>query len=259
MLQIFEVEESRSDAAVCIVRCVGGQVRPGDRFEGGALLLDRIQLYGREVPEFTPPLSARVLLSGTGVRVLRPWIVIVSDGPRRYGYVGPPEIRAAAAGSSPGRVMRTPEDFTAWVAGQGAADLDEPFTYVVDEGGFLRLAPRRSEHVACAGRGWVRAAGEMAFVRGPGGWEAVETSNQSTGYCPDPDSWPSVAAALDRVGLTHEGRFIHEVVFRRCPACAELNVVRDGEYVCALCGNPLPFHWNPAWAARPLEPERPAS
>ncbi|MFD7324867.1 hypothetical protein ACFV9D_27910 [Streptomyces sp. NPDC059875] len=246
MLQIHEVEANGPDAAVCVVRCVGGLVRPGDRFEGGTLVLDRIELYGREVPEVTPPLSARVRLSGPGVRVLRPWIVIDSAGPRRYGYVGPPEIRAAVAEGSSGRVMRTPEDFTAWVADQTVGDLDEPFTYVVDLDGFLRLAPRRSEHVACAGRGWVRAAGEMAFARGPGGWEAVGTSNQSTGYCPDPDSWPSVAAALDRVGLAHQGRFGHEVVFRRCPACAELNLVREEEYVCAPCGSPLPADWNPA-------------
>nr|WP_137994995.1 hypothetical protein [Streptomyces vilmorinianum] len=172
-------------------------------------------------------------------------MVIASAGPRRYGYVGPPEIRAAVTEGSSGRVMRTPEDFAAWVAARTAGDLDEPFTYVVDEDGFLRLAPRRSEHVACAGRGWVRAAGEMAFVEGPGGWEAAEISNQSTGYCPDPDSWASVAAALARAGLAHPGRFTHEIVFRRCAGCAELNLVREGEYVCALCGAGLPREWNP--------------
>jgi hypothetical protein len=245
MLQIFDVEASGPETTVCVVRCVGGRVRTGDRFEDGALVLDRIELYGREVPELTPPLSAKVRLSGAGVRVLRPWIVIASAGPRRYGYVGPPEIRAAVAEGSSGRVMRTPEDFTAWAAEQAARDLDEPFTYVVDEDGFLRLAPRRSEHVACAGRGWVRGAGEIAFARGPGGWEAVGTSNQSTGYCPDPDSWPAVAAALERAGLAHPGRFSHEIVFRRCVACGALNLVREEEYVCAPCGHPLPRHWHP--------------
>ncbi|MET9373799.1 hypothetical protein ABZX98_06555 [Streptomyces sp. NPDC002992] len=143
MLQIFDVEASGPETTVCVVRCVGGRVRTGDRFEDGALVLDRIELYGREVPELTPPLSAKARLSGAGVRVLRPRIVIASAGPRRYGYVGPPEIRAAVAEGSSGRVMRTPEDFTAWVADQAARDLDEPFTYVVDEDGFLRLAPSR--------------------------------------------------------------------------------------------------------------------
>ncbi|MBA9008040.1 alkyl hydroperoxide reductase subunit AhpF [Actinomadura cellulosilytica] len=29
-------------------------------------------------------------------------------------------------------------------------------------------------------------------------------------------------------------------VFRECPGCAELNVVKDGFYYCAHCDGPLP-------------------
>jgi hypothetical protein len=57
-------------------------------------------------------------------------------------------------------------------------------------------------------------------------------------------SWPAVAAALDRIGVAHLGRFTTEVVFRRCERCGERNVVKDGWFVCAMCGADLPVGWN---------------
>jgi hypothetical protein len=90
----------------------------------------------------------------------------------------------------------------------------------------------------------VLAAGEILFARDAGGWSASEISNQSTGYCPDPDSWPAVAVALDRIGLAHPGDFTHKVIFRRCPSCGQLNIVRDGDFACAVGDNALPAHWN---------------
>jgi hypothetical protein len=42
-------------------------------------------------------------------------------------------------------------DFGGWIVEQPAAELAEPFTFVVGMDGVLRLAPRRSEHVSCAG------------------------------------------------------------------------------------------------------------
>lgn len=120
----------------------------------------------------------------------------------------------------------------------------EPFTFVIDAKGSLRLAPRRSEHVACAGGGVVLSAGEITFAEVPGGWEAVEVSNQSTGYCPEASSWPAVRDALDRAGVAHPGRFTDEYVFRRCPGCGERNVVKDDYFMCAVCDGDLPAVWN---------------
>src|SRR6266542_3004531 len=74
-----------------------------------------------------------------------------------------------------------------------AGELREPFTFVVSLDG----KPRRSEHVDCAAGQPVRAAGEVLFARDGTGWSVSEISNQSTGYCPDPDSWPALAMALD--------------------------------------------------------------
>jgi hypothetical protein len=117
-------------------------------------------------------------------------------------------------------------------------------TFVIDADGHLLVADRRTEHVACAGGQPVLSAGEMFFDLEGDHVEAREVSNLSTGYCPEAESWPEVAAALDRVGLAHPGRFTAEVVFRRCEKCGERNVVKDGWFVCEVCGSDLPRCWN---------------
>lgn len=156
-----------------------------------------------------------------------------------YPYVGPPDLlhRRGPAGFRCG----DPDDFAAWFSTQTPHDLAEPFTYVVATNGCLRLAPRRGEHVACAEGEPVRAAGEIAFT---GAWSASYVTNHSTGYCPDITSWPAVAAALGRLGISHPGAFTPAVIFRRCVDCHEVNVVRDDFYVCVFCEADLPAAWN---------------
>jgi len=158
-----------------------------------------------------------------------------------YEYVGPLDVRLAAAGGPGGVYIRSAADLDGWAASDGDA---EPFTYVVDAAGTLRLAHRRSEHVACAGGAAVRAAGEITLGRDGRGWLVSEVSNQSTGYCPDVTSWPAVASALDRAGLRRPDGFTAAFVFRRCPSCGGTNIVKDGDYTCAVCGADLPRHWN---------------
>ena len=70
----------------------------------------------------------------------------------------------------------------------------------------------------------------------------TEISNQSTGYCPAPDSWPAVAAALGCIGIGHPDDFTNKVTFRVCPTCRKRNIVRDDHYVCALCDADLAPH-----------------
>src|SRR5258705_4356358 len=122
----------------------------------------------------------------------------------RYEYVGPEEIRAAALPAGEGRWIGSRADFERWV---GVQDLAEPFTFAIGVDGVLRLAPRRSEHVACAGGGAVLSAGEIGFARSDDGWLVREVAHQSTGYCPDADSWPAVAAALERAELAAPAGF----------------------------------------------------
>ena len=85
----------------------------------------------------------------------------------------------------------------------------------------LRLG--RSEHVACAAGGPVLSAGEITF---DDECNVPEISNQSTGFCPEPESWSTVERALDRVGIEHPGGFTIAVVFRLCPKCHERNIVK---------------------------------
>lgn len=163
---------------------------------------------------------------------------------RSYLYVGPPELEAAVRPGSGGCPVRSAADFGGWIAERSAAELAEAFTFVVGADGVLRLAPRRSEHVACAGGAVVLSAGEISFVREGDRWTVSEVSNHSTGYCPDVTSWPEVARALDDAELGRPRGFTDEVVFRRCPGCQERNIVREDDFVCVFCGGDLPESWN---------------
>ncbi|MEV7690234.1 hypothetical protein [Streptomyces bungoensis] len=163
---------------------------------------------------------------------------------RCYRYVGPVELKAAVRPGSGGCRIGSAADFGSWVAERSAVELAEPFTFVVGMDGVLRLAPRRSEHVVCAGGAMVLSAGEIRFIREAGRWAVGEVSNHSTGYCPDVSSWSEVARALDNVELGWPSGFTHEVVFRRCPGCQEHNIVREEDFVCVFCGGDLPEAWN---------------
>ncbi|KOX37514.1 MULTISPECIES: hypothetical protein [unclassified Streptomyces] len=163
---------------------------------------------------------------------------------RSYRYVGPVELKAAVRPGESGRRIGSAADFADWAAERSMVELAEPFTFVVGMDGVLRLAPRRSEHVACAGGDTVLSAGEIGFTREAGRWTVDEVSNQSTGYCPDVTSWGGVARALDAVKLQRPSGFTHEVVFRRCPNCQERNIVREDDFVCVFCGSDLPPAWN---------------
>lgn len=158
---------------------------------------------------------------------------------RRYEYIGPEAIRERPRGE-PGFVVRTHDDLIAWLAANGDA-TSEGATYVVDLAGRLRLAPRRSEHIDCAGGQAVLAAGEVRFARGGA---VVELTNLSTGYCPDPECWPAVAAALASAGVAAPRGFTRRFVFRRCPGCAQINLIKDDFYVCGACDGELPRAWN---------------
>ncbi|MBO2454452.1 hypothetical protein J4573_45705 [Actinomadura barringtoniae] len=139
-----------------------------------------------------------------------------------------------------GQAIASRDDLADWLAGQAEEERTEPFTFVIDLSGMLRLAPQRSEHVACAGGEPVLSAGEITFEDGLTVSEVSEVSNQSTGYCPDVTSWPAVAAALDRAGIEGPGAFTQPIVFRHCSQCGQRNIVKDDYYVCAACEGPLP-------------------
>lgn len=165
-----------------------------------------------------------------------------------YHYIGPDGIRDQTRGDPPGALIRSPGDLERWLAdddgnsatGDGAVTA----TFVVDTEGCLRIVSRHAEHVACAGGGPVLSAGEMTFEPEAGSWYVSEVSNLSTGFCPEPDSWPAVAAALDHAAIPHPDHFTDTFVFRLCTRCGERNLVKDEWFVCALCDAALPQEWN---------------
>jgi hypothetical protein len=164
-----------------------------------------------------------------------------------YDYVGPADIRTRVAGQSAGTRITSVADLFAWLRETKqhlGPDRLVAATFVIDAKGDLLVADRRSEHVACAGGKPVLSAGEIFFRTNNDNIQVAEASNQSTGYCPEPESWPVVAAALDGIGVPHPGRFTTEVVFRRCERCGERNVVKDNWFVCGVCGAELPADWN---------------
>ena len=164
--------------------------------------------------------------------------------PRQYQYVGPANIRDfALASSPPGTPIHSVDDLSAWIVSRSSEtepDGSLIATFTVDVSGTLLLAPRRSEHVACAGGGPVLSAGEITFFDG----DVSEITNQSAGFCPEPESWTTVAAGLDAIPVNRPDDFTTRVEFRLCPACNERNIVKDGWFVCDLCGADLPETWN---------------
>jgi hypothetical protein len=172
---------------------------------------------------------------------------------RLYPYAGPSALRELGVQPS-GFAITTPTVLAAWLGTRGLDELTDPFTFTVNASGDLLLAPRRSEHVHCAGGQEVLAAGEITFSQDGRAWRVVAVSNHSTGYCPAPESWPTVAAALDRAGIPHPVGYDPVIVFRRCPACQAINIVHDEHLACAICEGSLPREWNISQKSLPAEP-----
>jgi hypothetical protein len=159
---------------------------------------------------------------------------------RLLPYLGPERIRAQVTPGDAGAPLRSRAAVRALVAAQPSL-VSEGCTYVVDPDGHLRLAPRRSEHVGCAGGGPVRAAGELFLGRD---LAVAQVTNLSTGYMPDADCFPAVAAALAGAGLVAPPGFDPAFAFRACTGCGLRQVVKDAWFFCVACDAALPARWN---------------
>jgi hypothetical protein len=165
--------------------------------------------------------------------------------PKLYQYVGPTRILEEARHQPPGFEVRTEAELRAWLVSHGVGRRQVmTVTFVVDEAGNLRVAHRRSEHVACSGGGSVRSAGELTLAMVGKQVRVADASNQSTGFCPEPTSWPEVQRALDASGIQHPGEFTSVFYFRRCPACGQTNIIKDEIFHCDACDAELPQAWN---------------
>ena len=117
-------------------------------------------------------------------------------------------------------------------------------TFVIDWNGYLRIADRHGEHIACAGGKSVLSAGEVFFQKSKNGLEVAEITNQSTGFCPEPESWQQVVKALDLIEIPHPSSFTINFIFRGCCACSQVNIVKDNLFICSVCAAKLPQTWN---------------
>lgn len=162
-----------------------------------------------------------------------------------YKYVGPKGLMGLVKAEHRGQAIQSPTDVIAW-ARRTAQDLTDEIvaTFVIMVDNTLRIADRHSEHVVCASGEPVLSAGEMAFdIRGETA-TVIWATNQSTGYCPEPTSWPAVEAALDAAAIDHPGAFSDAFSFRYCTACKSINVIKESWYYCSVCNAPLPHEWN---------------
>jgi hypothetical protein len=85
---------------------------------------------------------------------------------REYHYVGPNEIRDAARTQPTGIRISSLADIRSWLTTSQTDRMKDgsfiaTFTITLNEE--LLVAPRRSEHVACASGGPVLSAGEITF------------------------------------------------------------------------------------------------
>jgi len=166
---------------------------------------------------------------------------------RKYSYIGPEEILQAGKWKTARTLVRGREDIIKWIDETGQSpDAFGQFTatFIIDVDGNLWAADRRSEHVACARGGDVLSAGEISFVVEGEKVEVSEITNQSTGYCPKPESWPVVDDTLTRIDIPHPDRFTMEFIFRRCNECGSKNIVKEDWFECAVCGAELSSEWN---------------
>jgi hypothetical protein len=169
------------------------------------------------------------------------------NGYREYHYVGDQTIKERQP-VSPERVcVRTSDDVLRWINDtKQRIDRDRRVsaTFIVDMNKLLWISDQRSEHVHCAAGKNVLSAGEMTFHLEKRHIEVIEVTNQSTGYCPEPESWWAVNAALAPTGLTYPEDFTTAYLFRRCDMCGTTNLIKEMWFECGMCQAPLSKKWN---------------
>jgi len=166
---------------------------------------------------------------------------------RHYCYVGSPEIAHLPADPRYRYRVEAAADVErwAWETQQVRSSAQAiTATFIINGEEQLWIADRHSEHIACADGQPVLAAGEITFHWDCSGISVTEVTNQSTGYCPEPDSWDVVAAVLQRLNLAHPTAFTTCFLFRRCIHCGTTNIVKDSWWECAACQAPLSPIWN---------------
>lgn len=173
--------------------------------------------------------------------------LIIMGNYRHYSYVGSHNLLQLLQQPSQRTHVNHAADVLQWIKDTHQvldADKTVVATFIIDLNQQLWIADQRSEHVRCAAGKHVLSAGEMTFAVQGNHVEVVEVTNQSTGYCPEPESWESVAIALMKTGLSFPSEFTTAYLFRRCDNCGTTNIIKDMWFECGVCQAPLSQQWN---------------
>lgn len=164
---------------------------------------------------------------------------------KSYNYCGSHELLTLVSQLPKGYIIHSTADLMHWVLETEQVPVrcnsfQVVATYIINLTGQLVLADRHSEHVVCAGGQPVLGAGEIVLSYTKKVWSINEITNQSTGYCPDPESWQAVAQALRSLNIDFPATFTHTFIFRKCSQCHTVNIIKDNQFECAVCQLPIP-------------------
>lgn len=160
---------------------------------------------------------------------------------KRYKYVGPNNILSTIRPDLKGICITSPDQIKFWLKDtkQKLLNSEVTATFVVDLEHNLLINDRHTEHVVCANGEEIYSAGEITFMLLDDRIRVSRITNQSTGYCPSPDSWNSVIIALEKIGIEYPSDFTTKFIFRICENCQWINLIKDDFFVCANCEQDL--------------------
>lgn len=140
---------------------------------------------------------------------------------RSYRYIGPPDLIPKGA-FPPRTLVDSRNTLKNWITDHAdEIDIEDNIaaTFIVDINYLLWIADRSSEHVECARESDVLSAGEI-FSTYLNGEPAIDhITNQSTGYCPEPESYPAIKRALYTTDISYPASYEPEFIFRLCTKC----------------------------------------
>ena len=170
------------------------------------------------------------------------------DNPKyqSYFYVGPKNILEETDLTLGGHQVIELADIKEWIQERPEELVNDNITatFVISEENELIINGRHTEHVMCAKGQNVLSAGEIIFEISGREISISEISNQSTGYCPKPESWSIVEKVLEKIGIESPEYFTNAYEFRYCEQCKNINLIKDAVYECAVCGSELDGEWN---------------
>lgn len=162
-----------------------------------------------------------------------------------YQYIGPKEILKQVKPERIGKMVQSEDDIKDWIASTNQkTDANDEIiaTFIIDLEENIRINDRHSEHVVCANGNAILSAGEITFELDKNKISISKITNQSTGYCPSPKSWNSVEKVLRKTKVEFPDYWTTEFIFRICPNCKNINIVKDDFFVCMICENDLPVN-----------------